>query len=195
MMVRIRCKAYGPTKEIRPHIPRDIDLILPEIRAVIRECTRGLAPWPLLICGQVGIGKTRAALAVHDWYGGMFWEFATLVRDFGLSKGGMLFDMAHIYAPKIYQQEFWRRISDAALVIVDEIGAKQQTDHSHEALMTLCGIRECRPLMMLTNLLPSEIETAYDDRAASRMTAGTVCVVRGDDRRRVSMSPDDPFGG
>src|SRR5688572_13095367 len=50
------------------HIPRSVEQIEPALKRTIGECLYGLSPWPLLIHGSCGAGKTCAALAACDQF-------------------------------------------------------------------------------------------------------------------------------
>ncbi len=139
--------------------------------------------WPLLVWGDAGTGKSRFALIVHDWYGGKFYDFHDLVGDYQLCRLGDLYDEDHINRPKIHDRRFWEMIGEYRIVIVDEIGMRKDTDHSRECLTRLLNTRECKPLLLISNLSPEEIAAHYDDRIASRMCSGKVVRVYGDDMR------------
>lgn len=65
---------------------------------------------------------------------------------------------------------------------VDGTASDFRLDALLEILNTRCD-HPVKPLIVTSNLDPVEIEKAYDDRVASRILAGTVYHVAGDDRR------------
>src|SRR5262249_12878111 len=78
----------------------------------------------------------------------------------------------------------WERIANAPLIVLDEIGSKERvSDHHYETVKGVLDKRHGRPLICISNLNLDEIKNVYDDRIASRLAAGTVFELLGEDRR------------
>ena len=178
-----------PEVRIRPQVPRKVELVPPELKTAIRNCRLALSPWPLFIWGGVGTGKTRFALLVHDFFGGRLAEFSELVDEFRSAKCGTLRDTLRLGEPLMSEVAWLNRISAHRLLVIDEIGLRETTDHARETLSRVLNVRECLPTLLVSNLSPAEIATNFDERVASRMCVGTVVHVAGGDRRLKPPSP------
>lgn len=168
-------------------LPRSITAIDESLREQIRGLILGNLPWPLLIHGPAGRGKTCAALCLLDYAGGWYRTIADLADELieitsGTRKtegpagegGGMT----------ITATTFWERIAKQPLIVLDELGAKMSvSDHHYTAVKRLLDHRERKPLIVLSNLDLDGINKVYDDRIASRCASGTVVKLGGADRR------------
>ena len=174
-----------PVKPIMPEIFRDPDLVLPRIGIAFRGCREGKFPWPLLLSGAVGIGKTRACLCFHDWFGGRYDELATYADEFACVRRGEFRDLRWIHVPKVFERDWIKMMRAERLLIVDDIGRRaRESDHVVDTLIRLLICREGgHPMVLVTNLTPEEIQANYDDRIASRMVAGTVVNIESVDQR------------
>src|SRR5436309_2297801 len=68
-----RCRLSLTAEPHRTHLMRlhrEMSAIAPGLRDAIRELVSGEAPWPLFLHGDVGAGKSCAALCVLDHAGG-----------------------------------------------------------------------------------------------------------------------------
>lgn len=178
-----------PTAKHLPHKRRSIAEIDPALRQTIRQLVQGEERWPLFLFGAVGTGKTCAALALLDhadcYEGGRSGkgkyltatELAELVIE---AQQGRLYDGD--YPAGV--QTVWRGLSTAPLVVLDELGARERvSDHAYGVVKRLIDLREGLPLVAISNLDLGTLAQRYDDRIASRLAAGTVCRLEGEDRR------------
>jgi len=185
-LIRLPLRAE-PKPEYLPCLPRTLQGIEDGLRQRIRGLVLGELPWPLLIHGPAGRGKTCAALLLLDYSSGWYRTVPDLADELieiaaGVRKtagaageGGGL---------TITQSTFWERIEKQPLIVLDELGAKMSvSDHHYTAVKRLLDRRERKPLIVLSNLSPTEIATVYDDRIASRVASGTVVKLGGKDRR------------
>ena len=171
------------------------------LRKTFRSLITGAAPWPLYLWGPAGTGKTSAALVLLDYCGEGSWRIDPDIHDFhhgytemrslaalkiGAENGRHSYEygVPEKYScwPNMLRQ--WRKLP---LVVVDEIGvggnvADFKLDTLLEVLNTRCD-SPVRPMVVTSNLDPVEVERVYDDRVASRILAGTVYKLTGDDRR------------
>lgn len=184
-----RLCAIEPFKHARPSalpLLRRLKTEVPrQLGQAFLECRMGLSPWPLLVHGSVGAGKTRFGLLVHDWYGGRFAEFAELTDEFGAVRRGEFRDTRFTTEPKVTERGWCQQIAEHRMLIVDDIGRRALvTEHSRDCLIRILNAREGPfPMVLISNLPPAELAEVYDDRIASRMAAGTVVCVAGSDRR------------
>lgn len=168
-----------------PSFDRDIALIGDGVRSGIRDCITGKSGWPLYLHGPAGTGKTCAALALIDWVnGGEYWTANGLCSALIQSQNGRLEWTHEGRGGAIWPEGFWRRMALTPLVVLDELGGRDRvSDHHYETVKTMFDVRHGKPLVVTSNLDIVRIETIYDDRVASRLSAGTVVKLDGKDRR------------
>jgi DNA replication protein DnaC len=174
----------GEYQKARPEVRRSIAGIPQALRVDLRACVVGEAPWPLFIHGPAGVGKTCAGLCLLDYAGGEYHTAAGLCALLIQSQQGRLEWHHEGYGGTLWPEKLWQRLRRAPLVVLDEIGGRDRiSEHHYEAVKTLLDERAGRPLLVMSNLSVPEIERLYDDRIASRLAAGTVVELTGQDRR------------
>lgn len=67
--------------------------------------------------------------------------------------------------------------------MIDEIGTRESTHHRYDTMHGLLEARKGKPMIITGNLPIETVATVYDDRVASRLCAGTMVRIIGDDRR------------
>jgi DNA replication protein DnaC len=163
-------------------IPRDKERIHPQLRQTIKACLLGESPWPLLITGSCGCGKTCAALSACDHVSES--HYATLsgfYRDLLAAQRGELHTSTGY---KRSAGSVWHDIESATLLVVDEIGLRATvSDPMFEAVRDLADMREHRATIYISNVAVEKIGEIFDARVLSRMACGTVVHVEGADRR------------
>lgn len=153
-----------------------------DVTAELVSVIDGHKPWPLVMVGCAGGGKTCAALCVVDKYGGLYYpvvDWCERLRDaeFG--------DLRTSSGFRITRYEVWQEWSNANIVVLDEIGARMNvTDTHYEYVKRAIDKREGRPAIFISNLSLADLSTTYDDRIASRLSGGTVVELTGDRRQR-----------
>lgn len=158
-----------------PEKDRQLSLLSAQLRTLIRECVAGAQPWPLLLWGTPGTGKTCAGLVLLDYAGGMYFPAQTLANEIAAAYRNEL---------RFSAKAIWGEVAKTSLVVLDEIGARSKvTDHQYDCLKRVLDDREGKPLVCISNLDLESIAQVYDDRIASRLAAGTVGHVVGEDRR------------
>src|SRR5262249_54749715 len=162
-----------------PHKNRTVEKIAPTIREAVRQTVSGEWPWPLVLCGPAGTGKTCAALCLLDHAGGGFYYTAQ-----GLCEEVIRAQQGRLFTPQtgraVPPEELWRELGGCALVVLDELGARQAvSDFHYETVKRLLDEREGMPLVVISNLDPKQLLRVYDDRIVSRLAAGTVVRLEG----------------
>ena len=146
----------------------------------LRQVVQGEEPWPLLLCGPVGTGKTCAALALADCCATASYHTVDDMAD-------AIMDHSKDRDTDPFRDEACG-VGTKDLCILDELGARAKcTELEYKAVKRMADVRamgEHKAVIFITNLRPKEIQGYYDDRIASRLTAGTVFELTGEDRRR-----------
>lgn len=154
----------------------------------LRCLVSGEAPWPLCCWGSVGVGKTCAALVLLDHAGGEYWTADGLA--------GALIDAQHdrlwwsdygsgvAESRKIGPTQLWKVVVGAPLVVIDELGCRGSvSEFQYQVVKRVLDERLGKPLVCLANVPPGTLAGMYDDLVSSRLVAGTVLALPGDDRR------------
>ncbi len=154
------------------------------ITQAISDVGQGVSSWPLVLCGSVGSGKTFAAVALLDAVGGgcRYYSLAEMCDELIQANRGELYWGSE----RITAGAFWADWRKRRCAVIDEIGARHNvSDFSYETLKRAIDERErvAAPLVCISNLSLSDIGALYDDRIASRLAAGTLVEIEGDDRR------------
>lgn len=180
---RLRLRSQ-PAVEAIPRMARSIAKISNSLRTTIRGLVGGELNWPLFMHGTAGVGKTCAALCVLDYAGGDYWTTAKLTNAVIDVMHNRLTWRQDGRTGTYSLESFWRRQSKLPLVVLDEIGGRDRvTDHNYECVQRMLDERSCMPLICISNHDLTRITDLYDDRIASRLAAGTVIGVSGEDRR------------
>jgi len=176
-------REYMPEKERwlrevdgRPGVPE-------QVHRRFGECVCGSSPWPFVLTGEPGSGKTCAALVWLDMYGGRYYtaqEWAERVADARFerlrSSVGYLISLSEVWTNECMRTN---------LFVLDELGMRAKaSEHHYDCVKGVLDKREGRPLICISNLSLSGLEEVYDDRVASRLSGGTVVEMTGDRRMR-----------
>lgn len=183
---RLRLLTSPNRKEPLSH-PREIGQVDGKLLGCLQGLASGELDWPLFLHGPPGSGKTSAALALLDHVErGLFYtasayhkarvdsEFHRLEwRDKENGKSGT-------WSPR----GFLRYVAGVELLVLDDIGAKGNiTQAFYDSVLELLNAREYQPMIVTSNIHLKAIELVYDGRVASRLGAGTVFELSGQDRR------------
>lgn len=182
-MIPVACSS-GPVIYHRPNIYRSKHLLDDRVREAFNGLVAGRKPWPLFLFGDVGTGKTCAALALLDMTMGQFWDLPDLVETLNAARNGEVRspDGGYYTSPG----DVWETWGTCKVATLDEIGTRTKpTDFQYEVLRRAIDVRlnGRLPLVCVSNMSLEQIARQYDDRVASRMASGTVLEVRGNDRR------------
>lgn len=165
-------------------IPRNVTGIDAELRKVIRDLVSGEAPWPLVLYGPAGTGKTCAALCLLDYAGGIYFTVSDLCNKLIQSQQGRLEWTHEGRGGVVWPDAFWHKIGTARLAVLDELGCREKVSDAHyEAVKQFVDERAFKPFVAITNLSLQQLGATYDDRILSRLAAGTKVQLGGPDRR------------
>lgn len=156
---------------------RNLRAVDPALLRVLGDLAEGRAPWPLLLYGNCGSGKTSAALALADIIETASYHTAESLASFVMNHHG------HEAEAEL------DRIGGKHLAILDELGTRLNVgDLAYSVVKRFADVREIearRVAIYISNVPPAKLAELYDDRIYSRLTCGTVFELTGDDRREV----------
>ena len=164
-----------------PQIERKAGQIDPDLLIRFLHVVNGRRPWPIFLTGPAGFGKTCAALVICDHAAGWYRSVRHFLTDIIDAQYGRL---ENDKGYKITLAGYWRRIREANFTVLDELGTSEKVSpHHYDWLCEFIEIRYNKPAIYISNLSLHKIQLVYDDRIASRLAAGTVIEVEGEDRR------------
>lgn len=158
----------------------------PHVIALVRDCS-ARNQWPLYLWGETGVGKTcAAAVAYTMWKQSAMWmsltELCDLLNAFNTAPVQLL--QVRRVSIEITRSGLWNRIRKMGLMVIDEIGTRDASPHRYDALLRLLDTRNGLPLILTGNIEPGEaLARIYDERVQSRIAAGVIVRVTGNDRR------------
>jgi len=169
-------------REGRYNLPdnyRSQAFICEHLRNTIRLLITGRKPWPLFLHGEAGSGKTCAALCMFDWWGGRYADYQDMCANLRLAMKGEAYSSGGY---RIFEADIWRPWTKSNLTVLDDFGARQPTDFQYDVLKKAIDTRHQKPAVFISNLNLEQIDALYDDRVASRLSAGTIVELKGDRR-------------
>ncbi len=166
----------------RPTLARSIDEIPPGLRKAMREMRDGWCRWPVYIFGPVGVGKTAAVLTLVDRIeGSSYMTAAEMMAEVRAARSNKLVNDTGY---GISERELFRRLAASRLVVIDEIGQRRDpTGWVDQTLHRVLDDRINRPTILVGNHDLADLAKVMDDRVVSRLSAGTLIHVDGEDRR------------
>lgn len=148
--------------------------------------------WPLYIAGGAGVGKTCvAALLYQRCRRQPMWLRADDLL-LALATGRSSKELMHVDSinedGKLVRKlvtfgQYQRRLAEVPWLFLDDLGIRSPTDAMRQYMFDLLEYRKGLPLVITSNLSPEGLAEMYDDRIISRLTAGTVLEIDGEDRR------------
>lgn len=180
-LLRIDGRFRDPKSRLFPEKSRSSTVTHPLLRSVMRSCCFGTMPWPLVLLGSAGCGKTCAALAMSDFFSPAAYfpaaEMASKLNDCRFGR-----HMNSIGEP-MSEAEFWAEWVRNDLTILDELGTREKvSDALYETIKRAIDSRQGKASILISNMGLDQLGKVYDDRIASRLTEGTVVELRGDRR-------------
>lgn len=189
-LVRLVPRNTPPSARLHKSLVREPGMVPANVRDTFKSCCAAESPWPLLVWGDVGTGKTRFGLIVNDFYSGSFMDFADLMAEYAALRRSELDseDSVVVLTPnvrKVRETEWIESLAGPRVFVVDDIARRgdTQSETSRELLSRFLDRREGMPTVLISNLGPMDLATAYDDRVGSRMCCGSVVKVAGADMR------------
>ena len=179
---RLRCtRSYGEW-HVRSKKTHSFDGIAKAVVEDIGRCLFGQSPWPLVLIGQAGTGKTCAALCVLDRVGGTYQELRDLADLVNRARTGELY-YEGANGRRVYPQDVWDSWERSNVTVLDEIAIRTPTDAQYETIKRALDLREEKPSIVICNIALDQLFEAYDDRIVSRLSAGTIVNMPKKDRR------------
>ena len=160
----------------------------------LRGCIEGRNPWPALLAGPTGCGKTCAALALADEVRGpvRYDRMPDLCDALIECQQGTALDEWSGPERRCTPALFWANYRRYMLCIIDEIGvADPVSNHHYLTLLAALEARHGAGLVLVTNQRRDGIVRLYDERLVSRAYSGTVLLLDGPDRRYIHDHDDD----
>lgn len=152
------------------------------LKNVLRDLSEGKRPWPCLIWGETGSGKTCAGLCMADYYGGWYATLDDFTRILNQVEYGEYWVHGTHASCRVTVADYWRDWSRCSICVLDELGLRSPTDAQYVALQRAIDLREDKPLICISNHDLNGLADIYDDRIASRLACGTVHHLTGDRR-------------
>ena len=146
---------------------RQAEQVQQMLRAVQRE-----AAWPLYIYGNPGSGKTCIAALIYEAFTRRpMWSRAD---DFLLE-----------YVDRgDGRKALQSKVEGTPCLFLDDLGVRPPTPPMLQAIFDVLEMRKGRPVVIVSNHDLRKLSEIYDERIVSRLSAGTVLEIRGQDRRR-----------
>jgi DNA replication protein DnaC len=155
-------------------------------RDTLRKAVLGYVRWPVFFTGEAGSGKTCLALAMLDFYNGMYYTTARWCERVRDAETGRL-QSRNGYS--ITRPEVWQDWERADIVVLDELGKRGiVSDHHYDTVQRCIDSREGQPAIFISNLSLKRLRAGYDDSMASRLGGGTVRTFKGDKRLDVQLA-------
>jgi DNA replication protein DnaC len=128
---------------------------------------------PIFLTGGVGRGKTGLAAVLYRIARRPIWRRAD----------SFLLDLSMGRSDETYRTEI-RKAGDASLLVLDDLGVRKPSEGMFHLLFDLLELRKSVPTIITSNKSVDELCELYPDgRIYSRLAAGTIMVISGDDRR------------
>lgn len=176
----IRLEGYKPTFSPATTKQRCRELAGSKLRSVIRDVINARSPWPLHIHGEVGSGKSCAALCMIDAFGGWYIKLADMCDLLIDAKQGHLTWSNGMQRTSV---DVWQAWEQAHLCVLDEVATRgSPSDFYRETFQKCVDQREDKPLVVISNCDLDELVILTDDRIASRLSSGTRVRLKGDRR-------------
>lgn len=175
-------------------VPQGVSLaqVKPALLVAVREAFAA-QKFPVFMFGPVGCGKTCAAACIYQSWrasetrpGTVRWRRCDTLLDEILKarfSDGVTVETPGGDLVKMTESGLFNMFGAADLAVLDDVGTSKVVDERYSALLRLLDSRVGKPTLITSNKNPQELQSVYDYRIISRMIAGTVIHVSGEDRR------------
>lgn len=155
-------------RRILPDIDRQREHVFAPAREAFLRCVKAGTGWPLFFYGLQGRGKTTAAL----------WFLDHVVKPFYCTSREIVdYEFCPDWRRKDDFREAWKRSS---LCVVDQFGMSgKQGPGQTQAIVDCLDKRTGRPLIIISNLMPGDIDDVFDAQVRSRIEYGTKIEFKG----------------
>ena len=128
---------------------------------------------PVFLTGGAGRGKTGLAAVLYRIAQRPIWRRAdSFLLDLSMGRGD-----------DTYRSEI-RKAGDASLLVLDDLGVRKPSEGMFHLLFDVLELRKKAPTIITSNKSLDELCEIYSDgRIYSRLAAGTVMTITGEDRR------------
>lgn len=170
----------------------DESLFTTQRKVISQHAVNAEFQFPLVLWGDVGPGKTYLAAHVYMkfpttavWF--ISSEFFRKTAD--VLEHGELFSEDEAGNSTEYSiQTWWGFLTEAGLVVIDDVGVGEKSTSHNEALWELMERRRHKPLIFTSNRSPDNSDRLslweiYDERVMSRIHGGTCIQLSGHDLR------------
>ena len=142
-----------------------------QVQQLLRA-VRDDAAWPLYIYGNPGSGKTCIAALIYERCTRRpMWSRAD---DFLLE-----------YVDRgDHRKALQAKVRGTPCLFLDDLGVRPPTPPMLQAIFDVLEMRKGRPVVIVSNHDLRKLSEIYDERIVSRLSAGTVLEIRGQDRRK-----------
>ena len=130
------------------------------------------AAWPLYIYGNPGSGKTCIAALIY--------ERCTRRPMWSRADDFLLEYVDRGDGRKALQA----KVRGTPCLFLDDLGVRPPTPPMLQAIFDVLEMRKGRPVVIVSNHDLRKLSEIYDERIVSRLSAGTVLEIRGQDRRK-----------
>jgi DNA replication protein DnaC len=148
----------------------------------------GAGRCPIYLHGVAGCGKSYTAALVYARWGGTvtFLRYCDLISDaIECEKTGEIVrtrdDGASVEMSK---SQYWSWLRNVGLLIVDDVGTGSSHEWRKELFWKVLEERAQKPLLLTGNLSMNGIREMFDGSIVSRLSAGTIIEISGQDQRR-----------
>ena len=160
--------------------------ICPKTRKAVEQAFRDKR-FPILLYGGAGTGKSCAMAWYYAfWNGPAKWHITGEYCE-KIQRCRRYRSIVEEYDGRSYdatEHSFLRTAKDPQrLVCIDDLGLRGSSDSVYEIVLNLIDCRKGKPTIITSNLNLDGIRQVYDERIASRLSAGALIEVTGPDRR------------
>ena len=128
--------------------------------------------FPIYIHGDTGRGKTCLAALMYRTAETPLWRRCD----------ELLLSLATSRGEASYRTEM-AKVSYASCLFLDDIGLRRPTEPMQQIFFDVLELRKSKPTVITSNHTPETLAELYDDRISSRIFAGTIIALSGEDRR------------